>query len=267
MKKLFQKSKLVKSGKLSLPRFNSGPLPSPGVPGEKRVTGRGEERKCADEGPSRGRLLAVGDIHGCLGALQCLISRVGPRADDQFVFLGDYIDRGPESREVVECLLRFQKCYPDTVFLKGNHEAMLLDYLQGKNTLLYMANGGWETLKSYATDGRTKISPSHLEFFENLRLFYERESFIFVHAGLRPGIALEDQGEENLLWIRREFLDSDFDFGKTVVFGHTPLPSPLQEKNKIGLDTGAVYGRYLTCCDVRRRRFWDSMDCKKDGSG
>lgn len=87
---------------------------------------------------------------------------------------------------------------------------------------------------------------------------YETERFIFVHAGLRPGRALTEQQEQDMLWIRDEFLDSDYDWGKTVVFGHTPLPEPLWQPNKIGVDTGAVFGRVLTCCDVECRRCWTS---------
>lgn len=265
MRKVFEKPNLKRWGKPWLPLFCSAPMSSPGSQGDKAVP-QENGQKVAGGDPSQGRLLAVGDIHGCLEQIQCLMSRVRPQDNDQVIFLGDYIDRGPESRGVVDYLLNFRKRYPATVFLKGNHEAMLLDYLQGKNALLYMANGGWETLKSYETEDGIKIPPEHLEFFENLQLFYERESFIFVHAGLRPGVALEDHDERDFLWIRGDFLDSDYEFGKTVVFGHTPLPSPLQEKDKIGLDTGAVYGRHLTCCDVRRRYFWDSVGCKRDRS-
>ena len=219
-----------------------------------------------EEDTSQGRLLAVGDVHGCLEQLKCLISRVKPRENDQFVFLGDYIDRGPDSRGVLDYLLDFRKRYPATVFLKGNHEEMFLDYLQGKNVLLYMANGGWETLKNYETEAGIIVVPEHLEFIKNLQLYYEQEVFIFVHAGLRPGVSLEDHDERDFLWIRGDFLDSDYEFGKTVVFGHTPLSAPLQEKEKIGLDTGAVYGRHLTCCDVRHRYFWDSRGCEKERS-
>jgi serine/threonine protein phosphatase 1 len=255
--------KLITLGKRLLPRFCSdadGRL-------ESRDKGAASEDNCQENRETKsekGRLLAVGDIHGCLEQLKCLMARVRPRDNDQFVFLGDYIDRGPDSRGVIDFLVDFRKRYPSTVFLKGNHEEMLLDYLQGKNTLLYMANGGWETLKCYETEAGIKVLPEHLDFIESLQLYYELESFIFVHAGLRPGVALEDHDERDFLWIRGEFLDSDYEFEKTVVFGHTPLSDPLQERDKIGLDTGAVYGRHLTCCDVRRRHFWDSRGCEKD---
>ncbi len=250
-------------GKRLPPQFCSD-LNAQMQPQEDGTVSKGDSLECLVKNSDEGRLLAVGDIHGCLDHLQCLISRVRPREKDQFVFLGDYIDRGPDSRGVIDFLLDFRKCFPSTVFLKGNHEKMLLDYLKGKNTLLYMANGGWETLKSYETGAGIKVVPEHLTFIESLKLYYVQESFVFVHAGLRPGVSLEDHDERDFLWIRGDFLDSDYEFEKTVVFGHTPLSDPLQEPRKIGLDTGAVYGRYLTCCDVRCRYFWDSRGCEEE---
>ncbi len=207
---------------------------------------------------SRGRLLAVGDIHGCLDHLQRLLDRVEPQADDQVVFLGDYIDRGPDGKGVIDSLLEFGRRFPQTVFLKGNHEAMLLDFLAGRNQMLYLYNGGGTTLESYQQGVGVRIPKAHLDFLETLRTSFETEDFIFVHAGLRPGRSLAEQEERDLLWIRDEFIDSDYDWGRTVVFGHTPLPEPLFSDNKIGLDTGAVYDRVLTCCDVRRHTCWGS---------
>jgi diadenosine tetraphosphatase ApaH/serine/threonine PP2A family protein phosphatase len=265
MKKETKTRKIMTLGKHLLPRFCSDPNAQM-KPRADGTVSKGDDLEYRGKNSDEGRLLAVGDIHGCLDQLRCLISRVRPREKDQFVFLGDYIDRGPDSRGVIDFLLDFRKRFPSTVFLKGNHEKMLLDYLQGKNTLLYMANGGWETLKSYETEAGIKVVPEHLDFIESLKLYYEQESFVFVHAGLRPGVSLEDHEEQDFLWIRGAFLDSDYEFKKTVVFGHTPLSSPLQEQSKLGLDTGAVYGRYLTCCDVRRRYFWDSRGCETEQS-
>ncbi len=201
-------------------------------------------------------MLAMGDIHGCRQQLTELLAKVNPQPADQLVFLGDYIDRGPDARGVINELLIFRQHHPRSVFLKGNHEAMFLDFLDGRNPLLFLLNGGDATLNSYRQDDDTQIPPDHLDFLRNLRLFHETESFIFVHAGLRPGVPLEAQRQRDLLWIRSEFLDSDYDWGKTVVFGHTPLSSPLLTANRIGLDTGAVYGRTLSCCDVRSRTCW-----------
>ena len=203
-----------------------------------------------------GRLLAVGDIHGQAELLAKLLKQVDPQPEDVVVFLGDYIDRGPDSPGVIDQLLELQDRFPQTVFLKGNHEAMLLDYLAGRETLLYLLNGGATTLAGYHRDNRMHIPPRHLEFFRNLRLWYETAEFIFVHAGLRPGLSLHQQRHEDLLWIREDFLDADFDWGKTVVFGHTPLPSPSFAKHRIGLDTGAGHGHALTCCEVRIHKCW-----------
>jgi len=206
-----------------------------------------------------GRLLAVGDIHGCLDHLQRLMARVEPQTADRVVFLGDYVDRGPDGRGVIDYLLDFGRRFPQSVFLKGNHEAMFLDFLAGRDQLLFLYNGGGTTLRSYREEAGIRIPRSHLAFLEALRTSFTTEDFFFVHAGLRPGRPLDAQEERDLLWIRHEFISSDYDWGKTVVFGHTPLQQPLFAGNKIGIDTGAVYGRALTCCDVRRRVCWHSL--------
>jgi serine/threonine protein phosphatase 1 len=221
------------------------------APGNETATPASRENR------PHGRLLAVGDVHGRPDLLQTLLQRVVPTPDDQTVFLGDYIDRGPDPYGVIEYLLDFGKKLPDTIFLKGNHEAMLLDFLAGRNQLLYLLNGGATTLMGYRQDGHIRIPPAHQAFFDSLRLWYETSRFIFVHAGLRPGLPPARQDPEDLLWIREEFLESDYDWGKTVVFGHTPVATPYFAENRIGLDTGAGHGRTLTCCDVRRRQCWN----------
>lgn len=202
----------------------------------------------------RGRLLAVGDIHGCLEQLRTLMARVAPTPNDQVVFLGDYVDRGPDSRGVLDFLCDFARRFPRSVFLKGNHEAMFLDFLHGRDRLSFLANGGQATLDSY---GGAEIPDDHLRFLDNLQLYHETPAFIFVHAGMRPGLPPSQQSEEDLLWIRNEFLNSGYSWGKTLVFGHTPQKNgPLLLKERMGLDTGAVYGRTLTCCDVETGRCW-----------
>lgn len=205
-----------------------------------------------------GRLLAVGDIHGCPDHLERLMARVAPTREDRVVFLGDYVDRGPDGRKVLDFLIAFGRKFPNAVFLKGNHEAMFLDFLAGRNQWLFLANGGDTTLESYRESEGIHIPKTHLEFLDKLVLYYATDDFIFVHAGLRPGRALEKQSESDLLWIRDEFIESGYDWGKIVVFGHTPLAEPLFKANKIGVDTGAVYGRVLSCCDVRQRICWNS---------
>jgi serine/threonine protein phosphatase 1 len=197
-------------------------------------------------------IYAIGDIHGSFDRLLALMDKIG--IDDtahRLVFLGDYIDRGPGSFEVVEYLLELQKRHRNTVFLKGNHEEMLEKYLSGEDRLTYLVNGGQQTLESYMNRSRKPdeplIPPDHLTFYKSLRLYYETEQYIFVHAGLKNKVPLEEQKPEDLLWIRSKFIESNYDFGKIVVFGHTPLQEPLMLPNKIGIDTGAVYGNKLTC--------------------
>ncbi len=208
------------------------------------------------------KIFAVGDIHGMVKNLERLLSRIPFDFEkDLLVFLGDYIDRGPYSREVVELLLDISSKTDNIVCLKGNHEQMLLDFLNGADPVLYFWNGGRNTIESYGfletPDGKYKvfIPEDHLSFFNNLPIYLETESYIFVHAGLRPGVPLRNQTEEDLLWIRHEFIYSNENFGKKVIFGHTPFYAPFVMENKIGIDTGAVYGRYLTCVQLPDEEF------------
>jgi len=202
-----------------------------------------------------GKIFAIGDIHGSFDRLQDLMQKIPINfANDTLVFIGDYIDRGPGSVEVVEYLLDLKKRVSGAIFLKGNHEDMLEKYLDGTDRFTYLLNGGQNTLDSYLSktdrSGSFPIPPDHMEFFKSLRLYYETEAYIFVHAGLRPKVPLASQETEDLLWIRDKFIYSKYNFGKPVVFGHTPLEKPLVEPNKIGIDTGAVYGNALTCVQL-----------------
>ena len=198
------------------------------------------------------RIYAVGDIHGCYDKLLVLMEKMDIDFEsDTLVFLGDYIDRGPQSFEVVAYLADLNKRFANTIFLKGNHEEMLEKYLSGEDRITYLVNGGQQTLESYMNrprpEGEPAIPSTHLEFFKSLRIYYETQNYIFVHAGLKNKVPLEKQKTEDLLWIRRRFIESKYDYGKIVVFGHTPLHEPLLLPNKIGIDTGAVYGNRLTC--------------------
>lgn len=205
---------------------------------------------------TQGRLLAIGDVHGCLKALESLLAQLNPSRADQIVFLGDYIDRGPESAGVIEFLLDFSSQFPESVFLRGNHEQMFLDYLSGQSQDTFLFNGGQQTLISYQQRQMWPLPSSHRDFIESLPYFFETKHFIFVHAGLRPGLSLSQQAPLDLVWIRREFLCSGNDWGKTVVFGHTPFDEPFFDDAKIGLDTGCVYGRALTACNVVTKQIW-----------
>lgn len=204
------------------------------------------------------RLLAVGDIHGCLGKLEALVTKIRPCEDDRMIFLGDYINRGPDSRGVIDFLLELKNKVP-CVFLLGNHEQMLLEYISNNNSA-FLLNGGDKTLESYNynSSGAGEMPVSHTSFFNELDPYYETKDHIFVHAGLKPGIPPKDQNLNDLIWIRDEFLYSDYDWGKTIVYGHTINRMPILLKNRIGLDTGCLYPLSdgygcLTCCDVIKR--------------
>jgi len=207
------------------------------------------------------KIFAIGDIHGCFKKLRHLLEKPDiDFAHDTLVFMGDYVDRGPYSFEVVAYLLELKTRCPNTVFLKGNHEEMLLNYLAGIDELTYLANGGRHTLDSYLNHAqpqeRETIPASHLEFFKSLLLYYETEDYIFVHAGLRNRVPLKEQSPLDLLWIRNKFIKSKYDFGKRVIFGHTHFKAPLVQFNKIGIDTGAVYQNKLTCLELPEINFY-----------
>ncbi len=201
-----------------------------------------------------GRIFAVGDIHGCIDKLDALLDSIDiDFSRDRLLFVGDYIDRGADPFAVVDRVVALKKQHPDRIItLKGNHEAMLLDFLSGEDDFSFLANGGTATLDSYERHGANPraMPPDHLAFYESLVLYHETEEYIFVHAGLKPRVPLERQSPHDMMWIRSRFIRSKYDFGKIVVFGHTPFREPLMEPNKIGIDTGAVYGRKLTCLQL-----------------
>ena len=209
------------------------------------------------------KIFVVGDIHGCFEKLIALMDKLPINYNqDQLIFIGDYIDRGPSSFEVVRYLIELKKLKPDTVFIKGNHEDMLQNYLDGSDRFTYQLNGGQQTLDEYLNRSNNKdafpIPSEHLEFFNSLKLYYQTDDFIFVHAGLRENAPLESQAKMDLLWIRDEFIHSKLDFGKRVIFGHTPFKEPLLQPNKIGIDTGAVYGNLLTCVQLPEIEFFST---------
>jgi len=193
----------------------------------------------------------IGDIHGCHTSLTALLDKVIDKADT-LIFVGDYVDRGPDSKQVLETLIRLRGMHPHVIFLKGNHELMLHNYLTGAGSSMFLEIGGQETIDSYGIDPEAagsmlKMLPSpHVSFLENLSLFYEDRYGIYVHAGLQPGKHLSTQTADWCLWVRDRFLRSFYNFGKPVIFGHTIFREPLIEANKIGIDTGAVYGGKLT---------------------
>ncbi|MCF6239215.1 MAG: metallophosphoesterase [Candidatus Marinimicrobia bacterium] len=181
--------------------------------------------------------------------------------EDTVIFLGDYIDRGPDSKKVVSCLVRLKKKLPRVITLLGNHESMFLRYLKGRDRRLFLCNGGLSTLNSYGLDPSHDdahpgyIPDEHLAFFESLLLNWEDEKNIYVHAGLQPGLHLSMQASDWCLWAGDEFIYSSLGFGKRVVFGHTVFKEPYVKPEKIGIDTGAVYGGSLTCLVLPDEKF------------
>ncbi len=198
----------------------------------------------------------IGDIHGCLKSLKKLMKKIPVKKNDELIFVGDYIDRGSDSKGVIDFLLELDKKYK-CKFLRGNHEQMLLDYLDDKNLgRIWYFNGMDATLKSY---GNINLIPKdHLDFFRNTEFFYNSGDYLVVHAGVLPGKSLEEQDEMELIWIREEFIYCEKPLeNKIIVFGHTPfLDGPYIDKTKIGIDTGCVYGGKLTAIRLEDREYF-----------
>jgi len=210
-----------------------------------------------------GRLFAIGDIHGCPDELTTLLKSIELDQRDTLVFVGDYVDRGPSAKDVIDILLEVKRNHSDSIFLKGNHEDMMLSFLglPGHYGESFLYNGGVATLQSYAIDElmldevTDRLPTAHVDFLQNLETSYLRPPYLFVHAGVRPALALEDQDAEDLLWIRQEFISVPHDLGHTVIFGHTPMRDVMvQLPYKIGLDTGLVYGGMLSCVEFTEGR-------------
>lgn len=195
--------------------------------------------------------IAIGDVHGCAASLEALLKRATEQwgTGHCWVFLGDYTDRGPESKAVVDRLIDFQSDH-HCVFIRGNHDQMLLDAYRENKWRMWLQNGGEETLQSYESEaGAFKLPEEHLRFFEETKLWHETDKYLFVHGGMNPrkSIAenLKDSAEQERFMWQRDHIDADTSgsWEKTVVFGHTPVSRPLIEANQLGLDTGCVYKR------------------------
>jgi serine/threonine protein phosphatase 1 len=197
---------------------------------------------------------AIGDVHGCLEALLRLIAHCehfSGAQDAQFLFIGDYIDRGPQSKDVVDILMTRQASTARPfVCLRGNHEDMLLraadTHRSDRDLMMWWGNGGERTLESYGVDDPSDLPAD--SWMRSLPLQTSDQHRLFVHAGIRPGIALSSQLKEDLLWIREPFLSSEEDHGPLVVHGHTPTRNrePDLRLNRLNIDTGACFGGPLT---------------------
>ena len=184
------------------------------------------------------RLIAIGDIHGEIYKLNELLRQLKPKKEDTLVFLGDYIDRGKHSKEVIERLISLSK-ETNCIFLKGNHEQMLLKIPETKSETdvnYWMINGGVETFDSYGNF--ENIFNYHRDFFNNLKLYYLTDKYLFVHAGINPDKSLEEQTEDDFLWIRDSFINKKHNLKQKIIFGHTAFYNPFVEDDKIGIDTG-----------------------------
>jgi serine/threonine protein phosphatase 1 len=230
------------------------------------------------------RVYAIGDIHGRADLLEDLLQQIDvdcrlyPSSRPIVVFLGDYIDRGPASREVLDLLLGCART-KEGVFLKGNHETFVHRFLSQPAILdEWRLYGGLETLVSYglkpsinpdipertelAEELARAIPKTHLKFLESLDLSFSCGDFLFVHAGIRPGVSIRKQREEDLLWIREEFLFCEQQFEKFVVHGHTPVPTPDIRSNRINIDTGAFATGRLTCIVIEGTSIEPLMDAR-----
>lgn len=230
-------------------------------------------------GPKGRRAYAIGDIHGRLDLLELLLTRLEgdlearPRRETYIVFLGDLIDRGPQSAEVVERLRTYRPAAAQCLFLAGNHEEVLLRLVAGEHGLLdsYLRFGGAECLASYGLDPvrlgalpeavalsniADAIPSSHVEFLKSFADTFRFGDYLFVHAGIRPGVEVSDQSQADLRWIRYPFLDDERDHGFIVVHGHTISAGVEERPNRIGIDTGAYRTGRLTALGIEGQERW-----------
>lgn len=227
-----------------------------------------KQKPAADEQASP-VTIAIGDVHGCNDLLIRLLAKIDERYEGRsykLVFLGDYVDRGPDSRGVLDTLLRVRRDRPDSVFLKGNHEQAMLDFLGSPHEAeAWLSWGGEETLASYGIPIQLPVDvvgiqeslagalpDSHFEFLMSLTLRHDVGNYLFVHAGLNPDKSVEEQHENDLLWIRDDFFNrGKGQFGdKVVVHGHTPIKSPTDHAWRINVDTGAVWSSKLSAVAI-----------------
>jgi serine/threonine protein phosphatase 1 len=213
--------------------------------------------------PHEGRLIAIGDIHGCDKALEALIDIIQPNALDTLVILGDFIDRGKDSRRVILLLLGLQKrCR--LITLLGNHERMLLNALDGDPSFyrMWFMYGGIETLESYpGAEEPEDLPDAHIRFMREAPLYYETDGFLFMHANYLPDYELDQQPEDMLLWASLDILDvQPHQSGKTAIVGHTPQPDgDILDLGFVKCIDTQCHGRgCLTALDVRTNEIWQA---------
>ena len=212
-------------------------------------------------------IFAIGDIHGHLDKLEALIDRLPLTSEDKLIFLGDYIDRGPDSKGVIAYLLELRKTR-DCVMLMGNHEHMLRDLVRGCHNYRpedWLRNGGTATLTSYGIErirpGEQPFPDGHYQFISNLPCCHQEPGFVFVHAGLTWGKSLERQTWKDLFWSREAFLRDRYKWPEgRVIFGHSYSDTlePIVQDNKIGIDTGCAFGGHLTAVRLPEVEFYQA---------
>lgn len=201
------------------------------------------------------RLYAIGDVHGCLAELDEILEKIhrdidGDDAPAKVIFLGDYVDRGPDSKGVLDRVMSLESTDKiEYVFLMGNHEDMMLN-----NHMGFVMNGGWDTLKSFGLTDPRDIPQKYVDFVRNLRYYYKYDRYVFVHAGLIPHKAVEDHDPQDLMW-NRDWVkyDGEFHDGYFVIHGHTPEFQIRANENQINLDTGCVFGGELSSLRIDLR--------------
>ncbi|CAN5717720.1 hypothetical protein BH10BDE1_BH10BDE1_03940 [soil metagenome] len=203
------------------------------------------------------RTYAIGDVHGCAAELETLLATLEIDRETTVIFLGDYVDRGVDSRRVIDIVVGLRRrC--EVIALMGNHEAMFLDFLERPESIgsgLFILNGGSSTLANYAASGGSfEVPQAHIEFLKSLKLFHETSTHFFVHAGVPLKKKLRDLDplldRETFLWTRGPFLTTKDRWEKIIVHGHTPNELPERFANRVNVDTGCVFGGSLTAYDV-----------------
>lgn len=240
---------------------------------------RQSEAIAARSVPEGQRVYAVGDIHGCRDLLEDLLAEIA--ADDrargdaqtQIVFLGDLVDRGPDSAGVIDRLIDLAAVHDNVRFILGNHEEIFLRALDGDidSLRLFGRIGGRETILSYGVSAQdyertdypellalmqARVPQRHIDFLKSFEDRIEIGDYLFVHAGLRPGTAIESQRQSDMRWIRSTFLESDWEFGKIVVHGHSISDEVVVRPNRIGIDTGAYDTGRLTAIGLQGFDRW-----------
>ncbi|MEO0328564.1 MAG: metallophosphoesterase family protein [Pseudomonadota bacterium] len=230
------------------------------------------------------RIYAIGDVHGCLSQLQQLIGLIDldleqdPPQAYKIIFLGDYVDRGPDNAKTIEFLVELQATFHDYVFILGNHDERLTLFINDPNRVgeSFLKWGGATTLRDYgviaspekpfeavaaAKELAENMPVGHREFLQNLKPYYEQSGYFFCHAGVRPGIPLEKQTNHDLTFIRADFLQHELPFEKVIVHGHTPVPTPEIHTNRINVDTKCYETGILTALVLEedRQRFIQTL--------